>query len=171
MTCVLELEQTTTYCYQMAKKAKRLMQEMDDIIRFADFLWKEKHLCNRFQFWNKLCKYLKPRGSKKSNNLCFKTVFESVSVLFIFVSWSFTFSFDFISCLFTHPYILTFRFSVLFISFMHDENKVYLGFYKEILFSMQHSKKLAKRAGSERKMQILVFENGCKVLWRRLARW
>ena len=38
VTSVLELEQTTTYCHQMAKKAKRLMQEMDDIIRFADFL-------------------------------------------------------------------------------------------------------------------------------------
>ena len=38
VTSVLELEQTTTYCHQMAKKAKRLMQEMDDLIRFADFL-------------------------------------------------------------------------------------------------------------------------------------
>ena len=38
VTRVLEIEQPDSYCYLLAKRAKRLQQEIDDIIRFVDFL-------------------------------------------------------------------------------------------------------------------------------------
>ena len=35
---VLELEQLGTYCHSQALKAKKLLTEMNDVIRFVDFL-------------------------------------------------------------------------------------------------------------------------------------
>ena len=35
---VLEIEQPGTYCHSQALKAKKLLTEMNDVIRFVDFL-------------------------------------------------------------------------------------------------------------------------------------